>query len=231
MIPPKEERMKRSGSALFLFVLLGGFCLTGCGSGGGNVPGVIGGAVNATFTPNNPTPGMNSISMQPGTQTGDTFQVVVNITDIVDFFGAAFRIEFDSATATFVSFDGSTSFLHNHPEILVPPMAPRVSPSVNILATVDPADAGSVLVVATLENTFAYTAGFTFTAPDPIVGDQELVILTFRATNPSGGNAFSFDTAITREVSTCPPLAAPTPSCAMAADAGLMWNGGAMTAN
>jgi hypothetical protein len=223
--------MKRPGTALFLFVLLGGLCLSGCGSGGGNVPGVIGGVVNATFTPTNPTPGTNSISMQPGEQTGDTFQVVVTVTDIVDFFGAAFRVEFDPTTATFLSSDGATSFLHNHPEILVPPIAPRVSPSVNILAIVDPTDAGTLLIVATLENTFAYTAGFTFAAPDPVVGEQELVILTFRATNPSGGNAFNFDTAITREVSTCPPLVSPTPSCAMALDAGLMWNGGAMTAN
>ena len=212
--------MKRPSSTLCLFVLLGGLCLAACGGGGGNVP-VIGPGLTAAFTPSNPAPGVNSISMQPGAATDDTFQIVVNVTDIVDFFGAAFRIVFDSATAEFLSFDDSTSFLHNHPD----------SPVVDIRAVIDPADPDSVLVVATLQQMFSYTQGFTFAAPND--GDQLLLILTFRATDPTAGNAFTFGTATTREVSTCepPPMIGPTPACITVADGNLTWNGGTMSAN
>jgi hypothetical protein len=220
MSRPKEERMKRPSSTLCLLVLLGGLCLTACGGGGGNVP-PGGGLITAAFTPSNPAPGVDSISMQPGTATNDTFQIVVNVTDIVDFFGAAFRIVFDSTTAEFLSFDDSTSFLHNHPD----------SPVVDIRAVIDPADPDSVLVVATLQQTFLYIPGFTFTAPND--GDQVLLILTFRATSPTAGNPFTFGIAATREVSTCepPPMIGPTPACIMVADGTLTWNGGTMSAN
>lgn len=228
MNQPKEERMKRPSPTLRLFVLLGGICLVGCGSGGGNVPPPMGGAITATFTPANPTPGMNSISMQPGTATGDTFQVIVNVTDIVDFFGAGFRIVFDSTTAEFLSFDDSMSFLYNHPELITPPPPPLIPPSVSIFAAVDPADAGTVLVSATLQNTIGYSAGFT-----PPANDQILLILTFRATNPTGGNPFTHATMTTREVQTCPPRPAigPTPACTIVPDGNLTWNGGTLTAN
>lgn len=223
--------MKRPSSTLCLFVLLGGMCLVACGGGGGNVP-VIGGQVTATFTPSNPAPGANSISMQAGTAPNDMFQIEVYVTNIVDFFGTGFRIVFDSATAEFVSFDDSMSFLFNHPELITPPPPPLTAPAINTLAVADPADPGSVLVVATLQNTFGYTPGFTFTPPDPD-GDQLLLVLTFRATDPTAGNAFTFGTAMTREVQTCEPRPAigPTPDCIMVPDGNLTWNGGTMTAN
>jgi hypothetical protein len=224
---PKEERMKRPSSALCLFVLWGGICLTACGSGGGNVPPTMGGAMAATFTPANQTPGINSISMQPGAATGATFEVIVNVTDIVDFFGAAFRIGFDSTTAEFLSSDDSTSFLHNHPEILMPPPDPLESPGVIVQATVDPTDSGNLLVVATFVNTLGYSPGFT-----PPANDQVLLTLTFRATNATAGNAFTFDTTMTREVQTCEPRPMIGPgNCMMVSDGNLTWNGGTLTAN
>jgi len=212
----KEERMKRPSPLLCLFVLLAGVCLTACGSGGGNVPpGMMGGAITATFTPDNLTPGANSISMQAGTATGDTFQVIVRVTDIVDFFGAAFRITFDSASAEFLSFDDSTSFLNGSTAV------------VDVRATVDPTDAGTVLVVATLQNTFSYVQGIT-----PAAMDDTLLILSFRATNPSGGNAFTFDTMMSREVTTCPPwnMMGQQPACPEIS-ATVTWDEGTMTAN
>ncbi len=221
MSRPREERMKRPGSTLCLFVLLAGICLASCGGGGGNVPGGGGIGITAAFTSSNPTPGLDSISMQPGKAVDNTFEIEVHVTDLVDFFGAAFRIEFDSTTAEFLSFDDSMSFLQNHPS----------SPVVDIRAVVDPADPGSVLVIATLQQTFGYTQGFTFTPPDPD-GDQLLLILIFRATDPTGGNAFTFGSATTREVTTCepPPTIGPTPACITVPDGNLTWNGGTMTA-
>ncbi len=229
--PKKEERMKRPSSTLCLFVLLGGICLAACGGGGGNVPGP-GSGVTAAFTSSNPTPGLDSISMQPGEAVDDTFEIEVHVTDLVDFFGAAFRIEFDSTTAEFLSFDDSTSLLYEHPDLITPPTPPMTAPGVDIRAVVDPANPGSVLVVATLQQTFGYTQGFTFTAPDPD-GDQVLLVLVFRATDPTGGNAFTFGTAMTREVITCepPPMIGPTPACITVPDGNLTWNGGTMTAS
>ena len=94
-------------------------------------------------------------------------------------------------------------------------------------AEVDPTDAGTVLVVATFQNSVTYTQGFT-----PPANDQELLTLTFRATNPSGGNAFTFDSAATREVTTCPPPGGgPTPACVTVPDGNLTWDGGTMTAS
>jgi len=207
--------MKRRSSTLFLLVLLG-VGLAACGSGGGNVPGgMMGGAVTAAFTPANPTPGSDTISMQVGTVTGDTFQVVIQVNDIADFFGAGFRVTFDSATAEFLSFDDSTSFLNGGTAV------------VDIRATVDPADAGTVLVVATLQNAFNYVEGIDASA----AGDP-LLILTFRATDPSAGNAFTFDSAMTREVTTCPfwNMMGQQPACPDVS-ATLSWGGGTMTAN
>lgn len=221
MSRPREERMKRPGSTLCcLFVLLAGICLAACGGGGGNVPGGGGIGITAAFTSSNPTPGLDSISMQPGKAVNDTFEIEVHVTDLVDFFGAAFRVVFDSTTAEFLSFDDSTSFLKNHPS----------SPVVNIRAVVDPADPDSVLVVATLQNTFGYTQGITFTPP---MDDRVLLVLIFRATDPTGGNAFTFGTAMTREVTTCepPPTIGPTPACITVPDGNLTWNGGTMTAS
>ncbi len=223
---PKEERMKRPSPTLRLFVLLGGICLAACGSGGGNVPPTMG-DVAPTFTPANPTPGTNSISMQPDKAVSDTFEVVIIVTDIVDFFGAGFRILFDSATAEFLSFDDSMSFLYNHEDLINSPPLPLVPPSVSIFAAVDPADAGTVLVSATLQNTIGYSSGVT--AAD----DQILMILIFRATNSTGGNPFTFDIPMTREVQTCPPRPdmGPTPACTIVPDGNLTWNGGTLTAN
>lgn len=208
--------MKRPGSALCLLALVAGIGLTGCGSGGGNVPGGGGGgAITATFTPDNAAPGANSISMQAGTAAGDTFQVVIRVTDIVDFFGSAFRITFDSASADFLSFDDSTSFLNNSSAV------------VDIRASVDPADAGTVLVVATLQNAFNYVQGVT-----PAAMDDTLLILSFQATNPSGGNAFTFDTMVSREVTTCPAwnMMGQQPACPEIS-ATVNWDEGTMTAN
>jgi hypothetical protein len=219
----KEDRMKRPDSTLCLVVLLAGLSLASCGSGGGNVPGGNGGgAITATFTPSNPAPGANSISLAAGAASGDTFQVTVVVSDIVEFFGTAFRITFDSSTAEFLSFDGSGSFLYD--ATIFPG-----SPVVDIRASVDPADAGTVLVVATIQNSFSYVPGANAMGS----GDQVLLELTFRATDPTGGNAFTFDSSLTREVTTCPPwgMVGPTPDCPEIVDGLLNWNGGMMTAN
>jgi len=215
MSRPREERMKRPGSTLCcLFVLLAGICLAACGGGGGNVPGGGGIGITAAFTSSNPTPGLDSISMQPGEAVDDTFEIEVHVTDLVDFFGAAFRIEFDSTTAEFLSFDDSMSFLN------------ASAATVDIRATVDPADPGRVFVVATLQNAVGYVQGIT-----PSAMNDTLLVLTFRATDPTAGNAFTFETAMSREVTTCAVwnMMGQQPGCPEVS-ATLTWNGGTMTA-
>ena len=100
--------MKRPSHPLLFTVVLTGLVLASCGGGGGNVTGgMMGSGLTAAFTPAQTMPGANSVSMSAGTALDDTFQVDVRVTDIVNFFGAAFRVTFDSASAEFLSFDDS----------------------------------------------------------------------------------------------------------------------------
>ena len=59
-------------------------------------------------------------------------------------------------------------------------------------------------------------------------GSQLLMTLSFTATAPTSGNAFTFDTRSTREVTTCP---APPTACATPGDGTFTWSGGTLVAN
>ena len=201
-----EALMKRR-SPLLVLAALAGLSLLACGSGGGNVP-PGGGAVTPVFTPDTMAPGANSITMAAGTVNGDAFQVVIQVNDITDFFGAAFRVRFDSATTEYQSFDASGSILQ------------MMAPNLTINAAPDANDADVVIIVATLQG---FLQGL-----DTSAGPHELITLTFRATGATGGNNFSFDTAMTRLVTTCP---APPGVCTDLADAALTWNEGVLTAS
>jgi hypothetical protein len=206
--------MKRLGSPFILSIALAGLMLVGCGGGGGNVSGgMMGGGLTATFTPDVPMPTAGSISMAAGATTGDTFQVEIHVTDVVDFFGAAFSLRFDPASAEYQSFDTSMSMLQAY------------APDIEIRADLDLVDTGLVAIVATLRNPIA----------GPIQGidttgamNDLLLTLTFRATNPTVGpnhNPFSVDNVRMREIRTCP---APPGACTVLG--GVNWNGGTLTA-
>jgi hypothetical protein len=53
--------------------------------------------LQVTFAPDNPTPGPMTVSMAPGTITGDLFEIQILVTDIPEFYAAAFDVTYDAA--------------------------------------------------------------------------------------------------------------------------------------
>jgi hypothetical protein len=187
-----------------LLVLALGALAPACGGGGGDGGG--GGNMNplsATFTPGNTNPTANTISMT-GSAAGQNFSVVVQVTGLNDFFGTGFRVTFDPATAQFVGFSSTGSFLTG------------VGTAFN--AVVNPTNSGEVIVSATIQDT-SQPAGIDVGAT------ATLITLNFKATNTTSNNPFAFGAS--RNVTVCPtqggacnPGIAPT----------LTWSGGTMTA-
>ena len=178
-----------------------------CGGGGG---GSSGGpppmtGLAATFTPNMTNPPAGSISMAAGSASGTVFRVDIMVTDITDFFGAAFPVTFDTATASFLSHDSSGSFIDQGGAVL------------DMRAVPSAGDPGVILVVATRQG--ATVGGVS------AVGSQKLISLVFEADSATGGNQFRFDpTASMREARAC-AAGVPCPAIAVS------WHGGTLTAN
>ena len=189
-----------------VLVLALGALAPACGGGGGDGGGG-GGNMNplsATFTPSNPTPTANTISMA-GSAAGQNFSVVVQVTGVNDFFGTGFRVTFDPATAQFVGFSSAGSFL--------------TGVGTFFDADVNPTNAGEVIVAATIQDQ-SQPAGID------VAGTATLITLNFQATNTTSNNTFAFGAS--RNVTVCPtqggacnPGIAPT----------LTWSGGMMTAS
>ena len=74
------------------------------GGGGSNTP-------TATFTPDTPTPGNATIAMLAGSSNGAAVNVRITVTGIDDFFGAAFRVTYDTNALFFNGMDDSASLL------------------------------------------------------------------------------------------------------------------------
>lgn len=133
--------------------------------------------VTTTFTPSSPSPASNSVTMQAGTVTGDLFDVRIVATNVNDFFGSAFHVTYDPASVTFVSADDTGSFLRD---------LPATSTDVRFQYSSSP---GNLSVSATrLQNT-----GGTFPGVD-VTGSRDLLVLRFRATGTTTGNALAFGT-------------------------------------
>jgi hypothetical protein len=178
-----------------------------CGGGGGNILPPEG--LTVTFQLDAPNPGNNTISMGTALDSGAGFQIPVIVTGIDNFFGAAFRVEFDPATAEFVSFDATDSFIDTGGGVVVLINAIEGTP-------------GQVLVNATRQQGAGgvYVPGVTPVAPDNV-----LIWLNFRATAETGANpnVFSFSNTEANScddgTETC-PIIDPAPT----------WAGGTLTA-
>jgi len=174
-----------------------------CGGGGGGSPTPPG--LNVTWTPANASPGANTVSMGPGTVSGANFSVPIRVTGINDFFGAAFRVNYDSTSATFQGFSASGSFIEEA--------------GVTILISAVDGSAGEVLVNATRQQ----GAGNTYVPGVDPVGDDLLITLNFLATQATGAaNGLTFSNTEVQTCNdgnrTCSPLA------------GVNFSGGSMTA-
>ena len=131
-------------------------------------------------------PASGSISLQPGAITGTLYEVLVTVTDVNNFFGAAFRLTFDPLIATFVSSDSSASLLNG----------------AGIMTTFDASllQAGELAVSAFRQQDMAQSVPGV-----NVSGSQTLIALTFRAIGTTNGSAFSLTTP--REA--CSPLPGP----------------------
>ena len=98
--------MKRFETVLFLGVLV----LAACGGsgGGGDDPVVDAGggvpktSVSATFTPNEPNPGPDTVSMDQASAVADTITVAVLITNTDNLHTAGFDVIFDDTAMDFL---------------------------------------------------------------------------------------------------------------------------------
>jgi hypothetical protein len=140
--------------------------------------------------------------MAPGATTGDTFEVNIWITGIQDFYGAAFDVTYDPASADFVNNSSTGSFI-----------VPGAGGATQFTTHEQP---GRVIVAATRrdENLGGVDAGAT---------PQLLITLRFQAIAEDAGNTFAFGPAADREVQACPT---PGASCSIVPDASITWSGG-----
>jgi hypothetical protein len=101
--------MKKHAVLLVLTVLaLGGLaCGSGGGSGGG--PGTPSG-LSAGFTPDQPSPGTDTVASAEGSSSGELVTVEITLTDTVNVFGASFDLTYDADAADFVGWDNGDMF-------------------------------------------------------------------------------------------------------------------------
>jgi hypothetical protein len=165
-------RFKKSKKALLVALLIGGFALA-AGCGGDDDDDDNGGPLLATFTPSNNPPAANSLTLQAGSASGDTFTVLIRATDINDVFGATFDLAYDPEVLDVVSWSAAGSFL-------------EVGGGVPVFLTfpTDPDDANG-----NIEFTISRLA------PSPAVdvaGTQTLLSVTFEATDTVSNTPISF---------------------------------------
>jgi hypothetical protein len=188
--------------------LVAGYALsTACGGGGGG-GGNGGGGLQAVFTAGNPTPGANTLSMPSMASANDVFAVQVQVTGINDFFGATFRVTFNTTHAQFLGFSETGSVLLG------------AGIDTLFLAEASAGDPSTLLIYATRQG--SNVAGVDVTT------SQLLITLNFRALQAVAGSGIAFAPAAPREVVACPTAGQ---ACNTLADATLTWSGGTLTAN
>ncbi len=154
----RQHGLFRMAPAVILAVAA--FVAIGCGGGNDSTtnPGPT-----TVFTPDTPSPGAATIALLPGTTSGAAFVVRVTATDTNDFFGAAFRVSYDTTALLFSGMTDSGSFLRN-----------GVTDSDVFFFADATSVPGQVVITATRLNP-------TVATPVDVVGTSDLVTLTFSA--------------------------------------------------
>ena len=186
-------------------LVVGAMLSVACGGGGGNT--VTPPGLSASWTPANANPGAMTISMGAGSASGTNFTFPVQVTGVDDFFGAAFRVNFDPATASFSGFSAAGSVIDDGGAVVL------------ISATLG--NAGEVLVFATRQQ----GSGGAYVPGVDINTTSTLITLNFRALSATSANNFTFSN---REVQTCNDG---LQTCDPIPDGNLTWSGGTMRAN
>ncbi len=200
----KQNNLFRVWSVALILVL--GALMPACGGGGSSGPPAPPvGPLTARFTPSNANPGADTINMT-GTSSGANFSIRINVTDVQDFFGAGFRVSFNPASARFVGFTPTGSFLEG------------LAVNTELGAVINPANNAEVLVTATIQDN---------TQPPgvDVTGTRLLITLNFQATTTVASNPFNFVNPM--EVQECP-----TQGGACSEISGMLtWSGGTMSAS
>src|SRR5262245_51201628 len=135
----------------------------GCGGSDDNTTSST--APVGIFTPDTPTPADGSITLLQGTTSGASVNVRVTVTQVANFFGAGFRIDYDPTALSFGGMDSSSSFLRT-----------GVTDPNQLYFSADSANSpGQIVITATR----AYPA-----TPAPAGPTADLVILNFVARLP-----------------------------------------------
>jgi hypothetical protein len=80
------------------------------GGGGGSDPGGSPSPLLASFIPDQPTPGANTVAMTQGTSSNDVVNVYVTLTNTNGAFGTALEVVFDPARATYLGYARGAAF-------------------------------------------------------------------------------------------------------------------------
>jgi len=95
----------------FAFGTLFGIALcVALGCHGGSSSSTSSGPVS-TFTPDTAAPGAAAVALLPGAVSGAAFEVRVTVTGVPSFFGAAFRVKYDTTALLFNGISSTSSFL------------------------------------------------------------------------------------------------------------------------
>jgi len=134
----------------------------GCGGNNSNNSTTTTTAVVAVFTSDTPTPANGSITLLQGTTSGAAVNVRVTVTEIPNFFGAAFRVSYNPAALLFNGMDSSSSFL-----------ATGITDTSQLIFTANAQiSPGEIVITATRVNP---------AVPVPVTTTSDLVILNFVA--------------------------------------------------
>ena len=157
MITPYRALFRMAPAVI---VAVAAFLAIGCGGGNDSTTNV---GPTTAFTPDTPSPTAGTIALLPGTTSGAAFIVRVTATDTNAFFGAAFRVSYDTTALLFSGMNDSGSFLRN-----------GVTDGDVFFFADATSVPGQVVITATRLNP-------TVAPPVDVVGTSDLVTLTFSA--------------------------------------------------
>ena len=103
-LAPVNGGVMKLGTLVLLAALI---AAPACGGGGGDSGTGVGGSptpVLASFIPDQPTPGSNTVAMLQATKSNDVVSVYVTLTGTQGVFGVAFDAVFDPAQATYLGY-------------------------------------------------------------------------------------------------------------------------------
>ena len=168
--PMNPHRTMSRFAATVLFTTISfALAAVAVGCGGGSDSTTSSGPV-ATFTPDPPAPSAGTIALLAGSSNGTSVDVRVTVTEVPGFFGAAFRIDYDTNALLFNGMTDSGSFLR----------VGVTDPSQLFFDANATSQPGSVVITATR---------FYPAVPVPGAATGDLVVLNFIARVPIAAGA------------------------------------------